>query len=265
MSSGDAVGAVRPVGSTNGGRSIGSGGVTAPLTREQFSEALQRRRERPVTPEELREALEGMTAAAPAEGPFERADLAMNYNVKVLPRHRLYLEHEDGTDAARLVRLFGETWRRLPLYVRRALLGYWRRPPHWPAGVALPDSFEGCMFAKVRLVRTLGQCTVYGDELAAPLDAMGCCSSDGRLVRFADAWCALFSDEAVRVLVAHELCHAFFRARGWYDDDPWDEEHADLEARLEGWGFDEELLSYEVHCAHAAGTAPTHRVRSEAA
>lgn len=235
------------------------------MTREAFSLAFERQREQPPTTEGVLAALKRACPATPTGVSLERADLEMHFNVRVLSRRRLYLEHEDGTDQARLVRLFGETWRRLPLYVRRALLTFWRRPSHWPVDVPLPDGFKGCVFAKVRLVRTLGQCDGLLHELAAPLDAMGCCSSDGRLVRFSDAWCALLSDEAVRVLVAHELCHAFFRARGWYEDDPWDEEHADLEGWLDEWGFDEELLSYEVHCAHVAGTVPVHRGRSAGA
>ena len=240
--------------------------MTAPMTFEAFKVALREREREPMTLDAINAAFDRMYAAAP-EVSLERADLEMRYDVRVrvLPRRKLFLEHEVGTDAARLVRLFREAWRRLPLYVRRALLALWARPPHWPADVALPADFKGAVFARVRLVRTLGQCNMLGDELAAPLEAMGCCSSNGRLVRFSDAWCSLLSDEAVRVLVAHELCHAFFRARGWYDDDPFDEEHADLEGRLDEWGFDEELVSYEVHCVHAAGKVPVHRVRPEAA
>ena len=54
-----------------------------------------------------------------------RSEIRGGRLLPLLPRHGIYLTVLDG-DGPRFARMFRATWKRLPLKVRRRLLGHWR-------------------------------------------------------------------------------------------------------------------------------------------
>lgn len=145
------------------------------------------------------------------------------HRFRVVPRQPVYLSapREGGE---RFARLFTETWRRLPLGVRRRILGYWRTdlyafPPSTPSIELLAD---------------------WPHRQAGPdlLGTLGACSGCGHSLRFWAKIVAIMPDDLVRDLIAHELAHVYQWARGW-DLDIVGNCKAEEDARrnVECWGF----------------------------
>jgi hypothetical protein len=145
---------------------------------------------------------------------------------RLLPRHGVMLfAPNDGGE--RFTRLFRETWGRIPLGVRRRILAYWREPPAivWvrfpiaPVIELIPHWSE----------RETGR-GLRGD--------MANVTGGGYVMHFWTKIVAVFPDDLVRDLIAHELAHVHQWSIGWNlaTEDPYGiEEDADITA--EAWGF----------------------------
>jgi hypothetical protein len=151
---------------------------------------------------------------------------------------RLWASNDDG---ARTARLFAETWRGLPLWMRRRLLTHWRAERQSGKGITYPHVF---LTATVPAPRS----DTAAFELA---DAVGVWRpSEGALILRAGVVDRM-PDDLVRVLIAHELAHAYWTAErmlsGRYThaveiEEDSEEEHKVCEFNSSVLGHDEGLL-----------------------
>lgn len=152
-----------------------------------------------------------------------RRNIAAGVTFALLPRHGIFLSAPHG-GGERFARLFLETWRRLPLFVRRSVLRHWRTDvsPASPVGPAIELLAEWS--TRVR-GRGLG-------------GAWGGARDHGHTLRFWAKIVAAFSDELVRDLIAHEVAHVYQWSVGWeLDEMNCVEVEEDANWMLDGWGF----------------------------
>ena len=153
----------------------------------------------------------------------------------LLPRHKIRLivcNYEHEGDHERFVRIFRETWRALPLRVRRTLLKYWR-------GCSVPSPHLELCDHKSEIDEQL-------------FDALAVCSLGGHMIAFWSPAMDILPDEQVKLTIAHELAHAYLWAKGdpshtmrdrkrdWFDLGP---EEMVNELLVEDWWmfFEEDL------------------------
>jgi hypothetical protein len=136
----------------------------------------------------------------------------------------LYLPVLGFGDDVRFARIFRDTWRRIPLWARRRLVGYWRQSQHW----LLPVS--PCI-------------ELLGDWFERDRD-LGCVGRAGHEIWFWAPIVDAFPEVHVAELIAHELAHVLLRTCGWEEhtnrevhrwDDPIEEAADEV---MEDWGFD---------------------------
>lgn len=139
------------------------------------------------------------------------------YNFPLLPRHGVNLFAPNG-GGERFARLFRETWRRLPLFVRRRLL------KHWRCGL-----FPGHDFSPFVVLAS--------DWPGRVRDAMGAAGDRGHRLCFWTEGVADFPDELVMDLVAHELAHAYQWACDRRAEMDSFEAEDDANWTMECWGF----------------------------
>ena len=150
------------------------------------------------------------------------------YHHRLAPRQPVYLFAPHG-DGVRFARLWGETWRRLPLGVRRALLRHWRSPEAIRYGVLQPP-----------LIELLEDWGVREDG------DLGAVSRGGHQIRFAADVVDAMPDDIVRDLIAHELAHVYQWAIG--EDMTPDPEFGFLDIEecademVRDWGFGVESI-----------------------
>jgi hypothetical protein len=154
-----------------------------------------------------------------------RPGLARGYFLKLVPRHPLYLFAPNG-GGDRLARLFHETWRRVPLGPRRAMLGYWRTEADQRMSLTPTVDLLNDWSSR------RGRRGLRGDK--AETSERGC------KLRFWTKIIAVYPDELVLDLIAHELAHVYQWAVDAMPTDGWDavllaEEDADF--LMESWGF----------------------------
>jgi hypothetical protein len=123
------------------------------------------------------------------------------FDFPIVPRAGLRLWAFDG-DGARTARLFAETWRGLPLWVRRRLLKHWRAERLRGERITYPRVFLTATFP-----------APHSDAAVLELaDTVGrWCPWDGGLYLLA-AIVDRMPEELVRALIAHELAHAYCTA-----------------------------------------------------
>jgi hypothetical protein len=141
----------------------------------------------------------------------------------LLPRHGIYLFAPHG-GGERFAQLFVETWRRLPLRVRRRVLKHWSTDP-FPYQLFKPS---------IELLAGWSS----RDRGRGLRGTWGCSSHHGHTVRFWTRIVAAFPDHLVQDLIAHELAHVDQWAAGWdlNEMDPFEVEEA-ADWMVENWGF----------------------------
>jgi hypothetical protein len=117
-------------------------------------------------------------------------DWVLTEAIPILPKAGLFLESGWEGDGRRFARLFAQTWRRLPLGVRRALRRHWRAQDDAPWIV-------------------YHRAYYYGEA-----GNYGSCGYEGYRLWFDPSLLDALPDAAVQYLVAHELAHAYQWATG---------------------------------------------------
>ena len=164
-----------------------------------------------------------------------RVDLPNCHTVPLLPRHKIRLFCVDG-DGERFAGLFRQTWRKLSLTARRALLKHWRGlaaySAEMPALEALDLHFPLVVLAadKSRFVSPgSGHCIAYYGRVPPCL-------------AFHALWMDSLPDFAVEYTIAHELAHAFLTSDGSESHSLLVSPHTGTEAEADElameWGFD---------------------------
>jgi len=137
---------------------------------------------------------------------------------RLLAGHRFNV-HCFNNDGGQFVEVFRDTWKRLPLRVRRAMCGFWRQgTTEYEPQIELSDCWSP--------ESSYAQVTRAGMEVKFRQEAFAC-----------------FPREAAQWIIAHELAHVFQKACGRVpggDAESENEKHADDLARE--WGFDQGCL-----------------------
>ena len=166
----------------------------------------------------------------------------------LLPRHgiRLLVVHGDGE---RFARRFRETWKRLPLAVRRRLLKHWREKTKElfvvseygrPAGLHIELINDESYLKRVDPGDVIAQCDLFGLSLtfeAKTMDAM--------------------PEGPAQALIAHELAHVLQCLENTdlkSDGSKLDPVEVDAWVRVVHWGFDLDL--YEDWSANNSPPSP---------
>jgi hypothetical protein len=171
----------------------------------------------------------------------------------ILPRHGVHLIPLAG-DGRRFASLFRTTWRRMPLWARRRILGHWRSP-RFPFSTLVPLS------PQIELVGG------WSGRVRPGVDALADVSRGGHLLRFHAGIVGQMPDDVVCDLIAHELAHVFQDAGGLtpVPDDPdlWRWPGGEMLRGLDvevhanemvwNWGF--EVESIDEWCNSAIGLA----------
>jgi hypothetical protein len=167
-----------------------------------------------------------------------KADLEAGRVVRLLPGHDVFLWVFAG-DGDRFAWAFRETWKRLPLWVRRALLRYW----------AGPDPERPIVSPRIELNRLL----CWGDGCPAFVDRCG------HRLRFDAKNVDEMPDEVLQAVIAHELAivvqheldglredeRLIIGRRSFFEDEngDWVQEFiidAVADDMISEWGFDRE-------------------------
>jgi hypothetical protein len=135
-----------------------------------------------------------------------------------------------GNDA-KFARVFRDTWPRLPLWARRAMLANWRTKSSPPL-LCLPH------------IKVL-------DSWARRKKEVGIYFPAREEILFRAPAVDLMPDEILSVLISHELAHAAsYAAALWFTNDGYkgtqDEEFATRDMNW-GWGFEEDELDAWLH------------------
>jgi hypothetical protein len=161
-------------------------------------------------------------------------------------RQQVYLRPFQG-DGPRFVRLFRSTWRRLPLWARRRILGFWHDAD---------DAMANLVLHSPHIELLDGWSKRQGEGLRGDV---GCVSHGGHFLQFHAPVVDLMPEPLVCDLIAHELAHVHQDACGIrlksvesdgtivYEDARGGvymagelEEEAD--ATMVSWGFDDEAM-----------------------
>jgi hypothetical protein len=138
---------------------------------------------------------------------------------KLLPRHGIQV-FTGGEDGRTFVKMFRNSWRRLPLNVRRRIMAHWRlgnRP------VCPIVEFSNMW---------IDSWTVFGQV-----------TGNGREIRFSAADFVHFPPSIAQWIIAHELAHVYQKAVGKLPGGTpggptIDENEREADDLAEGWGFD---------------------------
>ena len=134
----------------------------------------------------------------------------------LLPRHEIYLS-ATGCDGRRFASLFRETWKRLPLWARRRMLGHWRaKAPTLKGWLTLQQLGEqNGIRRKPDPKPQYWMCPLIkltSDPL--PDDVLGMVNDRGVRLSFHGEPVAAMPDDVVQDLIAHELIHVVQTALG---------------------------------------------------
>lgn len=145
------------------------------------------------------------------------------YTRRLLRHHKLQIHCWDD-DGTRFVKLFRDTWKSLPLTVRRAILRFWR---------------ENAPLIEL-------------SNMWTPGNSYGQVGRNGMQIKFRQEAFADFPTKAAHWVIAHELAHVYQKACGrppGGENEIENEDHADGLANE--WGHDRICLSWlemsEVH------------------
>jgi hypothetical protein len=169
----------------------------------------------------------------------------------LLPRHRIWLFSPD-CDGTRFAKLFTATWKQIPLWARRRMLGMWRQHSYVQLSDDMPREMVAWhkkhqLWPRIELLPRWSTVRKNGGL------AYGQVGFLGREIRFWSRGIQLLPDVAVTTIIAHELAHATQHASGFMKslgglDEEFDMEFVEEEADtlIEEWGFD----SYAFHDWH---------------
>ncbi len=150
----------------------------------------------------------------------------------------LYLPILGYGDDVRFAEIFRDTWRRIPLWGRRGLVGYWRKDGR--------NSLVAYMSPRIELLREW----IERDDG----NIFGAVARAGHQLQFWAPVVDAFPEVHVGELIAHELAHVFLVARGWEGttnrkvhrwDDPTEVE---ADKVMEDWGFDPDAMDDWIWC-----------------
>ncbi len=133
---------------------------------------------------------------------------------RLLSGHEFHIKCWDD-DGTRFVKLFRETWKQIPLVVRRAILRFWR------------ENAYAC-YPLIEL-----------SNIWAPCDAYGQVGNIGMELKFRQEAFAHFPSPAAKWVIAHELAHIYQKTCGQQPggtNELVNEDHANRLAKA--WGFD---------------------------
>jgi hypothetical protein len=164
---------------------------------------------------------------------------------KLLPRHKVELCAFQG-DGQRFADLFVQTWKRLPLWARRRILGFWR---------------DALLFDKASSVARNSPIIELADDWSGrPERGFAMVDYLGHRMRFRPIDVDVMPADVVQDLIAHELAHVLQDVYGikcisvddegimTYIDANGDyfgclrEIEADADGAMDGWGFDHESI-----------------------
>jgi hypothetical protein len=166
----------------------------------------------------------------------------------ILPRSGLFMFCIAG-NGRRFAELFAAAWRRLPLWVRRRMLGHWRTNSacRMLAGIPIAEDADGrvtqFLSPKIELA-----CDEYFEAcVEGGRKTSGAWKAQGHHLIFNGTHTDRMPDSVVQDLVAHELAHVHQYVCGlqhyFGTDDPT---HGELELEademMECWGFDPESI-----------------------
>jgi hypothetical protein len=158
---------------------------------------------------------------------WARMQIRSGFLVPILRRHDLYVSVDEG-DGRRFAALFRQTWKRLPLGIRRLLLAHWRSHHLWSPEVGLTRS------------------------PFIPRRAHGCVNRLGHRLLFRARSIARMPDDVAQDLIAHELAHVCQSARGIRCAREYRDGRADyVDGRGEFWGGNLEIeqdVDWEIWC-----------------
>jgi hypothetical protein len=184
--------------------------------------------------------------------------------IPIIPRSRIFLvPYGHGNDMQFAVR-FRDTWKKLPLWVRRRLLRHWRedqdqartivgifdttRCQH-PIGWPPRNPAEYIISPRIELLS--GWIGPRGDDIVDaprhPPKEVGHTFARGHLLRFHAPQVDRMPVGVAECLIAHELAHAYQFANGIAEDlGPYEtnsyEWEADAEDTLTNWGFEDRII-----------------------
>jgi hypothetical protein len=198
-----------------------------------------------------------------------RAEWTAHKHIRPLlgPHHIYYVAFPSTTDHLRFIRVFRDTWRRLPHWPRRKLVAEWRNYLMPPPTVEVTNVW-----------RMMDGKTWGSWHPPSPGSA--------HLFHFWSNAVNAMPDEILSILIAHELAHPVMRLmwRGWYPErfypgtllilPEWmppeeekgsifDEEESDTRELQDEWGFSEDLLC-EWEAENAARLMAKHEAENRA-
>ena len=158
-----------------------------------------------------------------------RDGVARGLAFPLLPRHGVWLFAPDG-GGERFATLFQETWARIPLGPRRAIVRHWRSGPF-----AYPKPFGPEVGLMSGWSGRSGGRGLRGDKART--------TRAGHTLTFWTKIVAAYPDDLVRDLIAHELAHVFQCADGWnIGAMPPLEVEEDADWHVERWGFSADAI-----------------------
>jgi len=152
----------------------------------------------------------------------------------IVPSSRLWLPRLGKGDDARFAENFRDTWRRIPLNARRAMVGHWRKS----------QPLSAIQMVWSPLICLCNEWELSDETWRQPKDA-GVCGHNGHTLYFYAPLVDAMPPQHVGELIAHELAHVVQYANGEIDfrvGRPIDRNYDDTENYaddiMEDWGFD---------------------------
>lgn len=186
--------------------------------------------------------------------------------IPIVPTSDLYLTSYEHGDEARFVRVFRDTWRRIPLRDRRRILRYWRTDEFVPAYGKMihPRAKQHAMRAiqaragsdavpagsyipRIELLNGWLGKRVPNDVVheADHCGGLAAAFARGFIIRVQAPVFALMSDDVAMDLIGHELAHVYQYASYTTDErDSMTEGEVEYEADeiVRCWGFEVESI-----------------------
>jgi hypothetical protein len=164
----------------------------------------------------------------PTQPPFDEwidQDFYTQPLLPILPRSGLFLESFNCGDERRFIRLFADTWQRIPLGPHRRLLAHWRKdhPAKDRNSLVRKNPRKGVEFElvvpRIQLLHGWGK-SLRDDVLiqSAKINTghvCGICAANGFVLRFWSPAIDRLPEHLARYLIAHELAHAYQYAVGY--------------------------------------------------
>ena len=138
---------------------------------------------------------------------YYRSNDRPHWYYEIQASSQLYVSVRSDGDPEHFACVFRDTWKRVPLYARRAMVAYWRKgqgKASWNPSIRLANGWPGW--------KRRG----YGD-----------CSREGHQLRFFAPTAEIMPNPVLSIVIAHELAHVYQLAEGteggnWEEEDQLD-------------------------------------------